>query len=215
MTTMSDRHSSHGNSPRGNHTPYTPSYQGPEGPPYQYLRPEDVYRLEREGSYFGQSAYSQPPSRHGSETQSPRHSTIRSPGQHSSARSYSGDPQQQCSQGSLSRFSSGDDPYAPASRWVTPPDNPSPSSRHSPHSRDSAGHSPRDRVEGSARHSSGGSSPDKGKGKAKEEKRHSGGKSSSRGKHGDNDRGRGGRGGAGGAIGPSSPNLVSGVFIRY
>lgn len=200
----SGRHSHDGSS--GGRTPSSYAYADQMMSGQQYLRPEDVYRLEREGTYFNSNSYSQ--SRHGSDTNSPRHSNVTPPDQTSRHQSNPRSPYIEYPYTDLSRHGSGGDSGFGASRRVTPPDQSSAGSRHSP--TESHGNSPKDGQY--ARGSSAQGSP-KGKGKEREDDRHS--EPSRRGSGGGRHGSRDSRGSRRGAIGPSQERLISGVFIRY
>ena len=199
----SGRHSHDSSS--GGRTPSSYAYADQPMSGQQYLRPEDVYRLEREGGYFNATSHSQ--SRHGSETTSPRHNVSpadQTPSRHSNPHS----PYIEYPYTDLSRHSSGGDSGFGSSRRVTPPDQSSTSSRHSPTG--SHGDSPKDKEH--ARGSSAQGSP-KGKGKERADDRHDEAtrRSSGGGRHGSGDSGSSRRT----MIGPVQARLVSGVFIRY
>ena len=198
---MSSRHSSHGESPRGGYTPSSASYHGQQGSrQQQYLHPEDVYRMDREASYFTNTSGSYAQSQHGSLGGSPRHSDIPAhqrvaSQQHSPAMYNTYTYQEEMT-----------DPFFSTARRVSPPQEIS-TSRQGASQSGSRQESPKDYAE--RKYSSHSSSP---KGKGKEKERESSGESrkrssaSERHQSGDTSRRK--------PIGPAE-RLVSGVFIRY
>ena len=195
---MSGRHSSRGNSSRGSHDPQdTPHSDQSRSPPQQYLTPEDVYRLEREGY--------QPQNRHSSQTTSPRGSSMSSPGQRSYASSYSAGQSQTHGYSTTPTYSYQQASSLAASQGGTPSDQTREQSRHSPTEKPSRSQSgsPKD------------SPPGKGKERAKDRDESSKSRRSGDSRHSDLKRGNNRRGGGGGAAGPASDKFISGVFIRY
>jgi hypothetical protein len=205
---MSSRHSSHGShggSPQGSHGHSSGSYQHgqqqQQRPHHQqqqqYLSPEDVFRMEREGSYFSSASHSYTPSRHGSSTGSPYFPPEipphqRLPSQPISTSTYNSDPYQ----------------YAVSDPFLSPVKRDSPPREDRRHGsqtgsrRESPNEDPAERS-----HSSKSNSP-KGKGKAREEDD----EGESRRRSSGNDRHA--PGGRKKTSGPGN-KLVSGVFIRY
>ena len=202
----SGRHSSYEDS-SGGRTPSSYPYMDQTTSGQRYLRPEDVYRLENEGTYFNATSYTQ--SRHGSQNNSPRRSNATPPDQGARHQSNPHSPYVEYPYTDLSRHVSGGDSAFESSRRVTPPDQSSTASRHSPTG--SHGDCPKDR-ECSRGISAQDSPKSKGKGKEREDDRHSASsqKSNGGGRHGSGD-----SGGSRRFIGPSQARLVSGVFIRY
>ena len=201
---MSSRHSSHGGSPRGSHTPSSASYRHQQSDQQQqYLRPEDVYRMDREGSYFGSSSVSYTQSRHGSATNSPRHSEI-PPHQQLPSQSFSPSPFD-----SYAYQPGEEDAFLSPERRVTPPEDMRGVSRHGTSHSD-----PRHEVSKDFSSNTGQrSKSDSPKGKGKEREGDNGGgerrRSSGNGRH-DPERNGSGRK----ESGPAN-RLVHGVFIRY
>jgi hypothetical protein len=202
---MSSRHSSHGGSPRGSHTPSSASYHSYQpSQQQQYLRPEDVYRMDRDSSYFSAADHSYAQSRHGSITNSPRHSAITPPDQRQLSHSHSPSPFDQY-------------PYQPAgldsplssSRRITPPDEICAGTRHTVTQSGSRHENPKDTGSDRGQGSSGGSP----KGKGKEREREEPGEGRRRSGNGRHDSAAG-SGNRKGSAGPAN-KLVSGVFIRY
>ena len=201
---MSSRHTSNSGSPRGGHTPSSASYHSQQpSQQQQYLRPEDVYRIDRESSYLSGNAQSYNQSRHDSATSSPRHTHLptqqRLPSHDFSPASF--DP--------YAYQSEAQDPFLSPARRVTPPDEMAGISRHSASYTGSRCESPNDFPSGRAQRSESSSPKDKGKKRDNDNK-------------GDDRRRSGGNGrhepsGNGGKRKDSGPNnrLVSGVFIRY
>lgn len=201
----SGRHSSHDGSSGGGRTPNSYPYMEQTMTGQQYLRPEDVYRLEREGTYYNSSSYSQ--SRHGSESHSPRQQSMGS-GHASRHNTSPQSPYIEYPYTQLSRHGGGSDVGANTSRRHTPPDQPYSGARQD----SSTSYGSSGRHDSYSQSTITQSSP-KGKGKEKEHDRHSDSRSSrsSGGRHSSHDRG----GNKKGLIGPRQERLVSGVFIRY
>jgi hypothetical protein len=206
----SGRHSSHDGNSEGrtpNSYGYTDQYMSGQ----QYLRPEDVYRLEREGTYFNTtSSYAQ--SRHSSDAGSPGYQQNTSQHQQSRHQSNPQSPYVEYPYTQLSRRASGEDSGLGSSRRVTPPERSTAASRHS--SAGSHRSSPPERVYSEDRSTQGASQRTE-KGKERESQRNStssrGGAGSGGGRHSSESAG----GGRKPAMGPHQKRLVNGVFIRY
>ena len=201
----SGRHSSY-ESPYGGRGLSSYAYVDQAVSDRQYLSPEDIYRLERDGTYF--NSYDYPHSRHGSDSNSPRHSDIIPPDKNSRHQSKPHSPYVEYPYTDLSRNSTSGSYNSYSPKRVTPPLEAGTASRHvAPES-----------YSGHAKHRAHGesgsiqSSP-KGKGKARDNDSHSDPprKSSSR-----REQDNGGNASSRRTVfGPSQQRLVSGVFIRY
>jgi hypothetical protein len=203
---MSSRHSSrgsHSGSPRGSHAHSSGSYQygqqqqRPQHQQQQYLSPEDVFRMEREGSYFSAASHSYTPSRHGSSTGSPHFPPEipphqRLPSQPISTSAYNADPYK----------------YAVSDPFLSPVRRESPPQEDRRHGSQTGSQRESPKDDPSERSLSSKSNSPKGKGKAREED--AGGESrrqsSGNDRHAPGDRKK--------TSGPGN-KLVSGVFIRY
>ncbi len=201
---MSSRHSSHGGSPRGSHTSSSASYHSQQpNQQQQYLSPEDVYRMDREGNYFMETSLSYTQSRHGSSTSSTPYSDLpphqRLPSQPFSPSSF--DPYAYQAGGHAS--------FLPPARRTTPPDDMGGCPRHSDSHGVSHRETSKENVYDRAERSQGGSPRAKGKGKEHGQTGEDRGAGSGNGRHDPS-----GKGNSRKASGPTS-RLVSGVFIRY
>lgn len=202
---MSSRHSSSGGSPRGSHTPSSASYYSQQqAQQQQYLRPEDVYRMDRESSYFTSGAQSYSQSRQGSATSSPRYSDFPPPHQRLPSQAHSPSSYEQ-----YAYQPGATDPFLSPSSRLSPPEETRGESRHSGSKSGSRRESPKDAASDRGPTSQSGSP--KGKGKEREQDSHG----TARRRSGGNDRrGPGGTDTNKKASGPAN-KLVSGVFIRY
>lgn len=174
----------------------------------RYLRPDDMYNMDPDVSYFGTSISSHSSSRHGSDTYSPYHGNISSTGYSQMAYTQPSDPFQQYQYADASRHvSSAGSPYA--SRRLSPADEAATFSRPSPQSGNFRRVSPNFDSK-STQHGS--DACVKGKGKQKEvDSQASARKQSGGSRHGSGDKG----GSRSGSASAGSEKLVSGVFIRY